>query len=241
MKFPKSSIANLFFFGILAFFYLNLPAQRSLSLPLPAPPKTPPPDNKTKPGGGLAPERNACHSQQESLTALIPKQNPVLTASNQPTFLFYIPDETKDIIKGEFWINSRDEKIRIYPKIHLKFPTTPGIVSVSLPKLPESLLEEDKYYHWYFKIYCQDNTPNEADLEVDGWIQRVPLTPERESQIKAGKPAIWYDALAELYQRLRLSPNDIQLKENWSNLLKFIDAQDLEQKPIIDSVILIEE
>lgn len=200
-------------------------------------PNTPPPNNKTQPGGGLSFSKTSCNNSHKSLTALVPPQNPVLTTSAHPVVLLYVPDSSKDILFGEFWINSQDEKTRIYQKVRFKFPDTPGIISVSLPKLPESSLETGKYYHWYFNIYCNDDTPEEADLDVNGWVKRIASTPEGDNQIKAGSPEIWYDAIAYVYESLRLSPQDSQLQQKWVNLFNFIDEQDLAKESITKAVI----
>jgi hypothetical protein len=38
-------------------------------------------------------------------------------------------------------------------------------------------------------------------LDVNGWVQRVALTPERERQINAATPDVWYDASANLARK----------------------------------------
>jgi len=206
----------------------------------PDPPRTPPP-NKTKPGGGLNPSNYSCESTSKPLTALIPLENPVLTTSEHPTFLFYVPFESHEVRFGEFsllvW---PQEKTRIY-KIRFKLPKTPGIVSITLPSLPDYAIEEGQSYHWYFKLYCEGNPSTQPDFDVNGWVQRVALTPERERQINSATPDIWYDSLANLAEGLRASPQDATLRNNWVNLLKFIDSEDLAQEPLSGSVITIED
>ena len=205
---------------------------------LPSPPSTPPPDNKTTPGGGLEPLKTSCNRENKKLRALLPKKNPVLTTSNRPTLLFYIPDNPSDILEGEFWINSENEKQRIYSKTRFKLSKTPGIISVTFAEnIP---LEEGKYYHWYLKIYCNDATKDRADLDVHGWLKRVQLTPERQAQIEGGMPAIWYDALSRIARLLTISPEDEILQKRWSQLLESINAQDLVDKPQADSVELVD-
>jgi len=228
---------------VASFFFSATLFVPTLSLPLPPPPDTPPPDNQTKPGGGLDPEKNVCHqsdNQEKSLTALIPIKNPVLTTSSHPTILIYIPDQPQAILKGEFWINSPDGKTRLNKKIHFTFRSTPGIISITLPNLPNNSLEKNQFYSWYFKLYCNDNTPNQPDLAVKGWVRRIPMTPESQKLIEAGKPDIWYDTLTTIYQRLNQSPNDSTLRGKWSFLLQMIDAQELANEPIKSFIIPIE-
>ena len=215
-----------------------VPFSHHLVSKLPEPPSTPPPDNKTTPGGGLNPLRMSCNSQDKKLRALIPEKNPVLTTSNHPTLLFYLPDNPSDVLEGEFWLNSRDEKQRIYRKTKFKLSQIPGIIRISFEE--DIPLEKGKYYHWYLKIYCNDETKDQADLDVNGWLKRVQPTPERQDKIKSGSPDIWYDSLAKIATKLSNFPQDILLKENWRKLLKLIEAENLVNEPQADSVQLIE-
>ena len=68
-------------------------------------------------------------------------------------------------------------------------------------------------------------------------MQRVALTPERERQIKATTPDVLYDALANLAENLRASPEDATLRNDWVNLLKSIGSEDLAQEPLVGPVI----
>jgi hypothetical protein len=155
--------------------------------------------------------------------------------------LFYVPYASDDVRQGEFsllvW---PEEKARIY-KTRFTLPQTPGIVSITLPSVPKYGLEAGKFYHWYFQLYCQTNISSQPDLDINGWVQRVALTPERESQINTAAPDIWYDALANLASRLRTSPQDATLRNNWVNLLRLIDSEDLAQEPLVGPVIPLED
>ncbi len=202
----------------------------------PPPPRTPP-DNQTKPGGGLNGSNSSCKSTSKPLTALIPVKNPVLTTREHPTFLFYVPYASDDVRFGEFsLLVGPDEKQKLY-KTRFTLPQTPGIVSITLPSAPEYALEEGQYYHWYLKLYCQTNTSSQPSVDVNGWVQRVALTPERERQIKAASPDVWYDTSANLALSLRASPQDAKLRNDWVNLLKSIGLEDLAQEPLVGPVI----
>lgn len=219
----------------------QIPISTLLSQNPPPAPRTPPPDNQTKPGGGLDPSNSSCKSTNRPLTALIPVKNPVLTTSKHPTFLFYVPYASDEVRYGEFsllvW---PEEKTRLY-KARFTLPQTPGIVSITLPSAPEYALAEGQYYHWYLKLYCQTNTSSQPDLDVNGSVQRVALTPERERQIQAATPDVWYDASANLAESLRASPQDASLRNKWVNLLKFINSEHLAQEPLVGSVIPIQD
>jgi hypothetical protein len=203
-------------------------------LPPPAP-RTPPP-NKTDVGGGLN-DSHSCGTAQEQLMALLPTKNPVQTISAHPTILFYIPYRTEDIALGEFSVLTwPDEITRVY-RTQFTLLQTSGIASISLPNLPQSALEEGKFYHWYIKLYCQGN---HEPLVVHGWIQRVTATPERKQQIETSSPDVWYDSIARLGDRLRTDPQNNELRARWRKLLTLIGTENLAQKSIVGPVQLLE-
>ncbi|HEY9640933.1 MAG TPA: DUF928 domain-containing protein, partial [Coleofasciculaceae cyanobacterium] len=134
----------------------------------PRPPSTPPP-NGTRGGGSLSGSTD-CGTTAKPLIALIPVENPVLTTSAHPTLLVYVPYGSSQVGFGEFSVLvGLQETTRLY---HARFtlPATPGIVRISLPNSPDYALQENLFYHWYFKLYCQGNTSSRADLGVDGWV-----------------------------------------------------------------------
>jgi hypothetical protein len=67
------------------------------------------------------------------------------------------------------------------------------------------------------------------------------LTPEREQQIRAATPDVWYDALSQVAVQLQASPQDAVLREQWRSLLQSIEAEDLAQAPLVGPVIALEQ
>lgn len=215
-----------------------LPPTRISQRP-PAPPTTPPP-NATRSGGSLSGSAG-CNGVNQPLLALVPTENPVLTASAYPTFLFYVPYRSSDVRYGEFSVLAGlDESQRVY-RVRFVLPENPGVVSVSLPASASAAIAQDVPHHWYFKLYCQNSRSTTADLSVDGWVQRVAETPERDRQINAATPEIWYDSLAQLSDRLRQSPQDRTLRDRWRALLSTIELETLAQEPLVGSVRAIAE
>ncbi len=213
--------------------------QRS-SPPLPPPPPSTPPPNSTRSGGSLGASSTCVNSAQtdvqtdsQTLIALVPIENPVLTTSAHPTFLFYVPYGSKQVKFGEFSVlTGSAETTRLY-RTRFTLPETPGIVSISLPSNSEAIAK-DVFYHWYFKLYCQENTSSRADLEVNGWVKRVEPIAAQSDQ--TAMPVVWYDTIADLADRLRTSPQDSALKNRWRALLTLIRAEDLAEKPFVGSV-----
>lgn len=200
----------------------------------PAPPSTPPP-NRTRSGGSLGGEI-ACTTNPQPLVALVPIENPVLTTAAHPTFLFYVPYGSDQIQSGEFsLLVGPNETSRLY-QTRFTLPAQAGIVSLSLPELPEYELKETVNYHWYFKLYCTANSTPPTTLQVDGWIQRVALTPERQRQITMASPQIWYDSLAQVADQLLATPGDSILQSQWRQLLQSINAEAFIQEPLLGPV-----
>ncbi|MGB7417085.1 MAG: DUF928 domain-containing protein [Thermosynechococcaceae cyanobacterium] len=198
----------------------GLPAKAQTSHPnlnakRPAPPRRLPPNN-SKPGGGLDPSAQSCGATQYPLTALIPTQNPVLTATPYPTFLVYVPDQPQDIKTATFSILSADSKQRLY---QTTVPlTAPGIVKIQLPQTPQTALEQDKSYHWHFDLDCQPGRAAER-LNVNGWVTRV----------AASDALFWYDTLADLSQMLQAEPGNVEVRDRWLSLLKSVGLENLPQ------------
>jgi Domain of Unknown Function (DUF928) len=236
--------------------------------PQPPPPPPTPPPNSTRSGGSLGTSSSCVNPVQtntqtstqttaqteaqspaQTLVALVPIENPVLTTSEYPTFLFYVPYGSKQVKFGEFSILvGSSETTRLY-RSRFTLPETPGIVSISLPLASNAAIAKDLFYHWYFKLYCQENTSSRADLEVNGWIKRVDLPdaqvneqmhPTSLATPSVAMPMAWYDTLSDLADRLRTSPQDNALKNRWRALLALIKAEDLADKPLVGSVHLLE-
>lgn len=208
------------------------PLQAQVKQAPPAPPTTPPP-NRTRSGGSLGDEAT-CGALDKNLMALVPVENPVLTASEHPTFWFYVPYGAEQVEYGEFSILvGPAETTRLY-QTRFTLPSTPGMVSISLPNSPAYALKPDTPYHWYFKLHCLDSPT--TSLQVDGWVQRVALTPERQRQIADSSPEVWYDALTAVAQQFSANPQDAALQNRWRTLLTHINAADLIQEPIVGAV-----
>lgn len=220
---------------------LAQPLAKSTTQRPPNPPSSPPP-NQTRPGGGLNPDTSAlCTPQNDSLRALIPVDNPVLTTSDHPTFFFYVPFGNDVVSHAEFSMLLWPGEMKRHYNVEFSLPDNPGIVRVSLPNVPGYALEEGQYYRWYFHVYCQDGTPQQPDLTVNGVVQQVALTPERDRQIHSGSPEIWHDALASVAEQLQISPNDSQLQQRWQSLLQQIDAEDLTHVAPSGPIIVLED
>ncbi|MEM9163430.1 MAG: DUF928 domain-containing protein [Cyanobacteria bacterium P01_F01_bin.4] len=165
----------------------------------PDPPSAPPPRGRRQPGGSLGDEAS-CPAVPKPLTALTPDNGLGQTLANEPTFWFYIPYTAEQVQLGEFSILTQDETQRVY-KTHFTLPARPGFMSIQVPGEAASNMLEGQYYHWYLNLYC--TSMDEPDLKIDGWVQPVANTPEREQQVNNLSSDIWYDVISMLAEQRR--------------------------------------
>lgn len=206
-------------------------SSRTSSKKRPSPPRRIPP-NKVKPGGGLDFARQACVDDTKSLVALVPTDDPVATTKPYPSFLFYVPDRPSNINYGEFSLLSADDKSRIY-QTSITFEETPGIVKIDLPSDPQYALEEGKLYHWYFTIFCHNDSES-ISLDVDGWIQRIPPTSTRKEKIEATSTDIWYDSFIFVANNSLDFPHSPKMQLHWFELRQ-INLEHLVKAPILET------
>jgi hypothetical protein len=110
----------------------------------------------------------------------------------------------------------------------VSLPSTPAIVSISLPE-QTTAVEVGKTYTWTFAIICDPNDRLE-DQFVTGTVQRHELDPTRAAQLEQASASdrltlyqqdgVWYDALALLLKLRRTAPEDTSLTTTWHELLQ---------------------
>lgn len=210
------------------------------------------PDNGAPTGrrrGGTS--RDGCPVLSTPLTALVPGEETLAsggqtetklistsflasTVTSYPTFWFYIPQLPSIVRLGEFVLqNEAGDDVYRTP---ITLPQEPGAIGISLPSSQQYSLQINKKYHWYFKLYCGEPQKTPEYFFVDGWVQRVTLTPSLISQLKKAKRAkymayaannIWYDALADLANLRHTDPHNAMLAKDWVELLSSAGLQDL--------------
>lgn len=212
----------------------------------------PPPPSRGMPSGRQqgAASRGGCPVSDKKLTAIVPalaiaskQENPLatrysvggLTTAKHPSFWFYVP-YTSHQLPIEFVL--QDEQGNNVYKSSLNIDhQRAGFIQMSIPAKIASL-QVSKVYQWFFLVNCD----TEAPPFVQGWVQRASLTPALTSQLKSASPeqqiavyaqnGLWYDALNALAQ-LRLSnPNDLNLMQNWKNLLSTARTGEIANEPL---------
>ncbi len=199
-------------------------------------------------GGG---SRGSC-KQYEKLTALVPIKkigNKDLvwgqSASQTPTFWFFVPDKLTPKVPVEFVIQDEADNY-IY---HTKFnppETRSGIFR--LPVKPTTPLVAGKSYRWTFSIYCDPDKPSAA-VYVQGSMTQVAINPSSQKQLAAAKTplekasffaehGVWYDALTSLGENLQNTKNkDPRIASTWIELLKQGDLAQFSTNTVVSCCI----
>jgi hypothetical protein len=201
------------------------------------------PSGRQRGGGTL----DQCPYVEESLLAVVPPQEqatltvdgsgvpvnqPYLTFLErttvaQPGFWFYVPYDASSGRQAEFVLIDKDETILVEQRLALA--ETPGLMRVALPK--DVALMPMARYRWVFSVICNPANRS-ADLTVNGWVQRVPMSPALQAAIAAA-PAIehpvlyadhqfWYDTVDSLAQLRAAHPNHPDIQTDWQHLLEFV-------------------
>lgn len=169
--------------------------------------------------------RGNCPAVKPPLTALIPTSNFGTTLAERPTLWFYVPYSAQQVNSGEFILQDSEGNDII--RTPFKLPNQPGYISFHFPSTAPSL-EINKEYRWYFNLYC-DAKKASSPITVEGWIQRIQITPEMQSQISGNQSqkylvyeqnGIWFDAIANLAELRIKNPGSPSLSEAWNRLFK---------------------
>ncbi|MBD1903772.1 DUF928 domain-containing protein [Trichocoleus sp. DQ-A3] len=184
------------------------------------------------------------------------KKNFGLTASESPTFFFFVSvsgkspnDENLSRPQAvKFVLTDMDTDEEIYKTIVV--PDAPGIISITLPKNePKYLLKVNKLYSWSFVvIFDLEGFARSPDLpfyslDIGGVIQRIELNSSLIKELESAAPlerailyakaGIWHDALATLAQMRLSNPNDSIAKTEWEELLRSVGLNEIAEKPLL--------
>jgi hypothetical protein len=183
----------------------------------------PPTSNRGRPsstGGGGTRDVSNCINQSEtrilSVNALTPKySNVVTTASQNPTFYFYLPENRAK--QGELVITDRNKKI--IAQTNFIVPSQPGIIRIQTS--PQTALLPNQDYNWSLKLTCESQDPNnnndvfpKSDINP-GILQLKSLTgqlPENATPLQKAeyyaKQGIWLETLDNLAQVRKQYPQE---------------------------------
>ncbi|WP_034937523.1 DUF928 domain-containing protein [Gloeocapsa sp. PCC 73106] len=206
---------------------------------LPKVPETGKPETEARPGGTRTGnlEDNSCNSATSlNPVSLLAQGSRDFTASEFPSFWFYLPYTQQQVENIEFILKNPEGEQIIY-RTSVELTNQPGIRKVSLPSQPEYALALDTDYLWELIIYCQANDTPNPDIKLEGWITRVEITGE-ETAVQPVYQSyiaqdILYDAVTQLAQLYHQNPDDQQYQADWKELLELLGYVDLIEKPLV--------
>jgi hypothetical protein len=210
------------------------------------------PPDRGAPGtttGGGSRALSACTRGRMPLTLLVPTDKVGkfgLTAVPRPTLLVYVPKT-----------NARSAEVTLVGRNSQNSKESDGLGQATIPlsgeagiitvKLPDSLpdLEVGKDYQWYFSLICNPAERTD-DIVSSAWISRTPPKPALAKALERAKPhdrpalysssSYWYDTLAALSELRQANPQDLNLKADWTQLLKSVGLKEVAEQPLLRPV-----
>jgi Domain of Unknown Function (DUF928) len=167
----------------------------------------------------LAPEFNQNSSGQISEKSVWGQ-----TTVERPIFWFFVP--STQALKLEFSLQNRQGE-DIY-RAPIPTPGQTGVIGVRIPTL-----ELDRDYRWTLKAQVPCGTTTNR-VFVDGWVKRTSLLSQGNKSDFA-QQGIWYDAVTSLAQQRLQKPNDVQLQQDWSDLLESGNLEAIAKQPLVKS------
>jgi hypothetical protein len=171
--------------------------------------------------GGVR-EGNCFTDFNQSLVAMMPRNNLGKTAAARPSFWFSIP-ETSGYSEVQFQLF--DESNEIIYSTAIKPSSSYGLSEFKLPESAPELLA-NKNYQWVFSVGCSDV----SRFEVQGWVRRVTLATSVASQIEAASAeerlalyeseGLWHEQVSELVNLRRSHLADINFQMEWAALVE---------------------
>jgi hypothetical protein len=179
------------------------------------------PGNRAQ-GGGT----RGCQPYQ-GIAALVPMSPQQVawgqTIGNRPTVWLNVPQGLAKDLPIE--ITVREQNGQPIAKQSLKIDRTISAGAIGIPFPSATVLKLDRLYRWEVAFYCDAQDRVDRPSIVQGQIQRIAtpiqLTPAKsplEMAQTLAERGIWYDAIAQLGNRLGKT-KDRELVTAWSELL----------------------
>lgn len=164
-----------------------------------------------------------------------------LTISERPTIYFLVPNIKKKT--ASFILKEVDDKLgkekSIY-RVKFDIPDKAGVMSFKLPE-DAPALKANKNYTW--QVFF--NGENFFTSTVYGSVRRVEPSSKLAQQLKADmKPldratllaqeGIWFEAIQSLVEANQSAPQDLEIKKEWTEVLKSVKLDKIIGQPILD-------
>lgn len=176
-----------------------------------------------RPGQQTAGESRGNCANTSGFEALLPISKSGKTVQGHPSFWVYFPEAFPRQSQVEFVIqNEAREDIW---RSRSSLDNQPGYKSFTLPATANPL-EIGQWYRWYVKVYC--NSQLASTQYVQGWVNRVAVSSQLHLELIDnpqcshriyGNHRIWYDAINRLLSIYRKDPPNLNLEQDWQNLV----------------------
>lgn len=213
-----------------------------------------PPPGSGNPGnrqGGAT--RGPC-VKNKHLYALVPPSGMGATVTPYPTLFWYLPETEASSMEFKLW-DENDKQL--YSTKWALAPGQSGFMNLRLPTDASLFpLEIGQQYHWELMLLCGEAQIGEDQIDekqigkqitVSGSIKRVEKAAALANQIKQANPqervaiyakaGFWYETVAALFDLRRLYPNDRDLTEAWTKLLKSVELNEIAEEPLVANAV----
>lgn len=185
-------------------------------------------------GGVRLNPTDSCFSNfNQSLVAVMPRNNLGKTVAERPTFWFSVP-ETNGPISGDFQLfNASGELVYQSP---VEVGNDHGLSEFKLPD-DAPVLATNENYRWVFSVACMSRhsrVENRASawpaLGLQGWIRRVEPSSELDLQLRTASSeervslyasaGLWHEQVTELIQLRRSDLSNMNFQLSWASLIQ---------------------
>lgn len=186
----------------------------------------------------------ACTPGGKHLRAIAPANGLGYTFDDYPYFFWYFPGvENAEGI--DFMLYKQTmiedtgelEHTRVYrQKLNLD---KSGIVAFALPSQQSQPLEEGEEYRWRIRIKCSGRTAmnlsysiKRQSTENPELIAKLESAPVDRHPLVFAESGVWFDALKMIALQLEQAPENPVLQQDWNDVLREIEFDDLIGEPI---------
>jgi len=170
--------------------------------------------------------RTTCFEDStQSLVAVMPRNLLGKTAQAHPTFWFSLPD-TQSAKSIRFELFDTSDNVVYSTQIDQSY--TSGLSKVELPPTAPGLAAGENY-RWVFDISCE-NDPDNASLEVQGWVRKVEISADLSAQIASASLAeqayfyeeadLWHEQITALADLRSRNPASLEAQLRWAALVQ---------------------
>jgi hypothetical protein len=174
-----------------------------------------------------------------ALYAIVPN-HVAQSTSNQPSLFWYLDGVPPGSAKIELTLID-DEAVNPLIETTLKKPNRPGLYRIDLADYGVNL-SPGKEYEWSVSIIMNPEDRSQ-DIMATGWIERVARSEDLSARLASegedrsvhvfADEGLWYDALTALGDQMQRNPDDRELREVRSSLLRQVGLDTVATAPVL--------